>query len=232
MATTIISYNQMCAQENASLQRGMNFRLHGRHSVILMSQRPNAPYADQVDESGTVLIYEGHDHPKAKDVPYPKMIDQPEMRSSGSLFENGKFARAALAAKRGDKAPDLVRVYEKLYPGIWSDNGYFQLVDSWNESDGTRTVFKFKLVAIETEEDDLGAEQVETVDVSPGRIIPSAVKREVWIRDGGKCVTCGKSDNLHFDHIVPFAKGGSSSVAANIQLLCARHNLEKSDKII
>lgn len=39
-------------------------------------------------------------------------------------------------------------------------------------------------------------------------------------------------DNLHFDHILPFSKGGTSLKSENIQLLCARHNLQKSDKII
>jgi 5-methylcytosine-specific restriction endonuclease McrA len=44
-------------------------------------------------------------------------------------------------------------------------------------------------------------------------------------------VKFGSKDNLHFDHIIPFSKGGSSLVAVNIQLLCARHNLKKRDKI-
>jgi 5-methylcytosine-specific restriction endonuclease McrA len=57
------------------------------------------------------------------------------------------------------------------------------------------------------------------------------VKLEAWKRDKGKCVKCGSNNNLHFDHIIPYAKGGSSLVAANIQLLCARHNFEKSDNI-
>ncbi|MCK5258904.1 MAG: HNH endonuclease, partial [Thermoplasmatales archaeon] len=35
----------------------------------------------------------------------------------------------------------------------------------------------------------------------------------------------------HFDHIIPYSKGGSSLVADNIQLLCTKHNLEKRDKI-
>jgi 5-methylcytosine-specific restriction endonuclease McrA len=58
------------------------------------------------------------------------------------------------------------------------------------------------------------------------------VKVAVWKRDQGKCVNCGATDNLHFDHDVPFSKGGSSITADNVKLLCARHNLEKSDKII
>jgi len=64
------------------------------------------------------------------------------------------------------------------------------------------------------------------------RLIPSKVKAEVWARDKGKCVECGSADHLHFDHILPYSKGGTSESAENIQLLCARHNLQKSDKII
>jgi 5-methylcytosine-specific restriction endonuclease McrA len=62
-------------------------------------------------------------------------------------------------------------------------------------------------------------------------MIPSAVKLEVWTRDAGRCVICGATDNLHFDHDLPYSKGGSSLTAKNIKLLCARHNLSKSNKI-
>jgi hypothetical protein len=37
MRDNIISYMDMCQREGSSLQRGMNFRLRGRHSVTLMS---------------------------------------------------------------------------------------------------------------------------------------------------------------------------------------------------
>lgn len=232
MTVRILTYTQMCSIEDASLQKGMNFRLRGRHSVILMSQRRDAPYADRVSDDGSELIYEGHDHPKSADVQYPKLVDQPGYRPSGRPFENGKFFEAAIAAREGRKVPDLVKVYEKLYPGIWAENGYFHLVDSWVQSDGTRQVYKFRLRSVVTDETDLPAEDPSCQKLSLGRIIPAAIKREVWIRDGGRCVMCGQADNLHFDHIVPFAKGGSSIVAANIQLLCARHNLEKSDNIM
>jgi len=64
------------------------------------------------------------------------------------------------------------------------------------------------------------------------RVIPTSVKVEVWKRDGGLCVVCGATDELHFDHDLPYSKGGTSITAANVQLLCARHNLEKRDKIL
>lgn len=37
--------------------------------------------------------------------------------------------------------------------------------------------------------------------------------------------------NLHVDQIIPYSRGGSSFVAENLQLMCARHNLAKHDKI-
>jgi 5-methylcytosine-specific restriction endonuclease McrA len=63
------------------------------------------------------------------------------------------------------------------------------------------------------------------------RLIPTAIKLEVSTRDAGKCVLCGATDELHFDHDLPWAKGGTSLVASNVQLLCARHNLAKHDHI-
>ncbi|EHH2514628.1 HNH endonuclease [Vibrio parahaemolyticus] len=231
MRGNIIAYIEMCQKEGTSLQRGMNFRLRGKHSVILMSVRENSPYSDQITEDGTVLIYEGHDVPKTKGIHNPKVYDQPEFLKSGMPTENGKFHAAAQDYKVGNKGPDLVKVYEKIKPGIWSDNGYFHLVDSWCESDGQRSVFKFKLIAIENEIDDAAAIDMHQEEAKRSRIIPTNVKLEVWKRDGGKCVTCGATDELHFDHIVPYSKGGTSLTAENIQLLCARHNLEKSAKI-
>lgn len=60
--------------------------------------------------------------------------------------------------------------------------------------------------------------------------IPRAVQREVWQRDGGKCVECASNAKLCFDHIVPFSKGGSNTVR-NLQLLCERCNLSKGNRI-
>ena len=60
--------------------------------------------------------------------------------------------------------------------------------------------------------------------------IPRVVQREVWQRDGGRCVECSTREKLCFDHIVPFSKGGGNSVR-NIQLLCENCNLSKGNRI-
>jgi len=229
MTDNVLSYNKMCAREGeAALQRGMNFGLGGNHSVILMSVRPNAPYRDRLEENGTILIYEGHDHPKVVTCPNPKVVDQPERLPSGRLTQNGKFHQAAQQFKKADRSPERVRVYEKIRDGIWSYNGVFHLIDSWLERDKHRAAFKFKLVAVKGDDD---FAQPVHIDAERRRIIPTAVKLEVWKRDGGKCRLCDASDELHFDHIVPFSRGGTSLTSENVQLLCARHNLEKSDRI-
>jgi hypothetical protein len=97
------------------------------------------------------------------------------------------------------------------------------------KSSGHRKVFKFKLVPSANA---VSAETGQAQELPHNRLIPTAVKIEVWKRDKGTCVMCGSQDNLHFDHDVPYSRGGSSLVAKNIQLLCARHNLQKHDKIV
>jgi hypothetical protein len=228
MENEIISYVEMCRREGVSLQRGMNFGLRGDHSVILMSVRPNAPYEDELQDGGTVLIYEGHDEPRTSRVPDPKRVDQPERTPSGTPTQNGLFRRAADEAKSGARLPERVRVYEKLRQGIWSYNGTFQLVEAWKQESSGRWAFKFKLVAVEGEEN---SSTPVSRNAARRRLIPTHVKLEVWKRDGGRCTVCGATDELHFDHIVPYSRGGTSLMAENIQILCARHNIVKRDRI-
>ena len=70
---------------------------------------------------------------------------------------------------------------------------------------------------------------------APGsRHIPAAVRREVWRRDGGRCVfmgtrgRCREQGWLEFHHVVPFAAGGAPE-ASNIQLRCRAHNLYEAE---
>jgi hypothetical protein len=60
--------------------------------------------------------------------------------------------------------------------------------------------------------------------------LTAAVKREVWRRDGGRCQwpvesggVCGSTRHIQFDHIIPRAAGGLSTVD-NVRLLCRMHN--------
>lgn len=74
-------------------------------------------------------------------------------------------------------------------------------------------------------------EQVEAVESRGRAPIPDDVKVAVWNRDGGKCVRCGSNENIEFDHIIPFSKGGSSTFR-NLQILCEPCNRAKGPSII
>ncbi len=52
------------------------------------------------------------------------------------------------------------------------------------------------------------------------------IRRAVFERDGGRCVECGGSFDLQYDHVIPFSLGGATTVE-NLQLLCADCNRSK-----
>lgn len=64
--------------------------------------------------------------------------------------------------------------------------------------------------------------------------VTSGLRYEVMRRDGYRCKICGSSQSdgvkLHVDHIVPVSKGGKTTMS-NLQTLCDRCNLGKSDKL-
>ena len=218
----------MCdAEGKQTLQRGMNYRLNPQYSVILLSQRSNAPYKDKIYEDGITIEYEGHDLPSNYSS-IPKNEDQPARLLSGRLAQNGLFIKVIEDYKRKKIKPELVKAYEKIMDGVWSLKGIFELVDYKIVNDGKRNVYRFilkltNLKNISGRNDD--------IKLSHTRIIPSEVKQEVWKRDKGRCVKCGETVNLHFDHDLPFSKGGTSLTAKNVRLLCMKHNLQKSGKI-
>lgn len=228
MLDQIYSYREMCDLENVqTLQRGMNFHMNPRYSVILMSRRSNAPYFDRILEDSIRIEYEGHDEPKTSYEMNPKTLDQPNKTKKGALTQNGKFIDAVEKYKNGTTVAELVKVYEKILPGVWSLKGFFDLIDYQIKHDGKRNVYVFLFKLSDNQSIDIN----NHIDLAHTRLISSEVKKEVWKRDDGKCVICGSTKNLHFDHDLPFSKGGTSLTSKNIRLLCAKCNLAKSDKI-
>ena len=56
--------------------------------------------------------------------------------------------------------------------------------------------------------------------------IARALRRAVFERDGGRCVECGARFDLQYDHVIPLALGGASTLE-NLQVLCAGCNGRK-----
>lgn len=222
---SIIEWYDLARLEHVS-QKGMNFGINPKYSIILMSRRGNAPYNDCIYSDGVTIEYEGHDVPKD----YNKDHDQEEYTASGTLTENGKFIRAIKEYEKTGN-PEKVKVYEKIMPNRWSFKGLFDLVGYKVVNDGKRNVFRFILKLSDTSAGALSVQSGSTRALSHTRLIPSSVKQEVYIRDRGRCVLCGSTENLHFDHDLPFSKGGTSLSADNIRILCQKCNLKKSNKI-
>ena len=70
-----------------------------------------------------------------------------------------------------------------------------------------------------------------------GRHVPHAVVRAVSERDGYQCTfkdpggrRCSERINLQFDHVIPFARGGQTTVE-NVRLLCVVHNQHEAERV-
>ena len=66
------------------------------------------------------------------------------------------------------------------------------------------------------------------------RAISDKLRYQVLKRDNFKCCACGASPakdpsvELHIDHIIPWSKGGESTLK-NLQTLCSKCNIGKSE---
>lgn len=69
------------------------------------------------------------------------------------------------------------------------------------------------------------------------RHVPAAVKRAVAERDGHQCAfvsadgrRCRERAHLEYDHVIPFARGGRTTVE-NLRLLCGAHNKYEAERV-
>lgn len=66
--------------------------------------------------------------------------------------------------------------------------------------------------------------------IAARKAIPEKVKAEAWEQADGRCQQCGitlHGDDMHYDHVLPVALGGTNDVE-NIQLLCFSCHAEKT----
>lgn len=190
---------------------------------------------DVTDNLGMVVQT---DQPNREDnafvwLPYPPENEEVPEIALEYAGESGRHSNtyASPGLKKGNPALKLI---------VTSDQELDDLVAYINAFKAFAPLPQLKASTTPEEHEPVTAEGLIPVDVSkmpnakpvkPRReAIPRAVQREVWQRDGGKCVECGSKAKLCFDHIVPFSKGGSNSVR-NLQLLCESCNLSKGNRI-
>lgn len=124
-------------------------------------------------------------------------------------------------------APTVMRRVDIAVPaGInFGRNGYARLGDAERAAIGLPKPKTRSPLASPPPWYDASAAHTGVPRVVP-RHIPLHVRRAVVARDGGQCVGCGTTRNLHVDHVLPYSHGGAATLE-NLQLVCARSNLAK-----
>lgn len=64
----------------------------------------------------------------------------------------------------------------------------------------------------------------------PRPAIPAWLRWKVFRRDHYKCVECGRHWDLSADHVIPYSKGGPTTLE-NLQTLCKRCNSKKGARM-
>ena len=151
MKDQVLSFNEMCGLLGVNMiQRGMNFHVKGKLSVILFSEMNNSPYEDQYSPDSEILTYEGHDVSKGKNFPNPKKVDQPIWNQNGTLTDNGKFIQAIEKYRKGLAKPEEILAFEKIKSSLWKNLGKFYLIDYNIVEKNNRKVFKFILKTVKS----------------------------------------------------------------------------------
>ena len=72
MESEIISYYDIVKSlDGRRIQKGMNFRINNKESILLMNLSKDARYSYKIEYDG-IITYEGHDIRKIKNDPDPK----------------------------------------------------------------------------------------------------------------------------------------------------------------
>jgi len=126
---------------------------------------------------------------------------------------------------------DKILSLESTDPEIFfqKDPGHFQITDKailLMKNYVLRRERHFEKIKRDVE----ALENMEKLTGVPRQPIPDSVRLLVWQRDNGQCVKCGSRERLEFDHIIPFAAGGSST-ERNVQLLCETCNRSKGSTL-
>ena len=172
-------------------------------------------------------------------------------RRFGSWFKCLELAGLAPSrSKIGISDEELFEEIEKIWVKLGKQPSYTQMRDSSQYSIGTyekrfggwrRALTLFINYvdedSIEQQDDKEQAQkdQKEYKHRTP-RAINLRMRFIVFQRDNFKCCACGASPakdpsvELHIDHVIPWSKGGETKID-NLQTLCSKCNLGKSDLI-
>ncbi len=165
-------------------------------------------------------------------VTLPRMFMGRWTLQTGKKVYPDRWKDAQVEAWRAHQQQDPVRVYHDGRRSLW----WFRDRFFWDDEDHSAEDVK-ALVLHRTRRDERKLKSAralmrgeESGGLAGRAPIPAEVVRAVIERDGRRCVQCGATEDLQFDHILPVALGGATSVE-NLQILCGDCNRAKSDAL-
>lgn len=120
----------------------------------------------------------------------------------------------------------------------YGGNTYLRHFGSWNNA-----LLEF-IKSVETNKDEVSEKNTDISEINTEketirkdtRTISLRLRFSIFLRDGFRCQSCGKSPvthpgiELHCDHIIPWSKGGRTNFD-NLKTLCSECNLGKGNMI-
>jgi 5-methylcytosine-specific restriction endonuclease McrA len=161
----------------------------------------------------------------------PRMFTGRYTIQSGKGILDVRWKRPAFEAMREAQKENPVAVVHNGKRTLWHHHDCFYWEDEGLDADDVKALIhqreRRSQQKLQTARSLMNADAVG----KPTRIpIPSELRRAVFERDGGRCVECESNFDLQYDHVLPVALGGATTVE-NLQLLCADCNRRKSDSL-
>ncbi len=150
---------------------------------------------------------------------------------SGRKIMELRWSKAQVGASQQTQAVDPVHIWRDGRRNLWQFLGDFYWDDDGLGAEDVKALVLQRKRRLEQKLQSARSLMRAEKNGRPTRApIPTELRRAVFERDGGYCVECGGSFDLQYDHILPVARGGATTLQ-NLQLLCADCNRSKSDSI-
>ena len=152
------------------------------------------------------------------------------VQSGRRIFEP-RWQVAAIQSIRTQQTSEPVRVLRYNRKALWQFHNKFYWDDDGLLADDVKALVlqreRTQQQKLNTARSLMRAEEAGKPTREP---IPQELRRAVYERDGGKCLECGSGFELQYDHVLPVALGGATTLE-NLQLLCADCNRRKSSSL-
>jgi hypothetical protein len=150
---------------------------------------------------------------------------------SGHKIMELRWSKAQMGAAQTAQATEPVHVWRDGRRNLWQFLDCFYWDDDGLDAEDIKALVLQRKRRLEQKVRSAHSLMRAEEDARPTRVsISTELRRAVFERDGGRCVECDSAFDIQYDHILPVAHGGATTLQ-NLQILCADCNRRKSDSI-